>query len=73
MRAAPVPLPPCRPLPPAWPASAPTRPAIGTPPPPAPPQVVREERGDGTVALTITLPGPLVQKRFTEAVDILRK
>ena len=36
-------------------------------------QVVREERSDGAVKLTVTIPGGLVQRRFTEIVDILRR
>ncbi|GBG00567.1 hypothetical protein Rsub_13295 [Raphidocelis subcapitata] len=36
-------------------------------------QVVREERPDGGVSLSVTIPGPLVQRRFTEIVDILRR
>jgi hypothetical protein len=35
--------------------------------------VVREERPDGKVALTVTIPPGLVQRRFTEIVDIMRR
>jgi len=36
-------------------------------------QVVKEERSDGGIKLTVTVPGGLVQKRFTEIVDIMRR
>ena len=35
--------------------------------------MVREDRPDGGVSLTVTVPGPLVQRRFNEMVDILRR
>lgn len=35
--------------------------------------VVKEERSDGSARLTVTVPGPLVQKRFAEIVDIMRR
>ena len=35
--------------------------------------VTKEERADGSVRLTVTVPGGLVQKRFAEIVDIMRR
>lgn len=37
------------------------------------PQVVREERPDGSARLQVTVPGGLVQRHFTEVVDIMRR
>ena len=62
-----TPLAPSSPTPlsqPTFPLDPPTQPAR---------KVVKEELGGGGVRLNVTVPGPLVQKRFTEIVDILRR